>query len=240
MNFILTAVIVLGGIALIAALILYFCSKKFAVQEDPRIGQVTATLPGANCGGCGFAGCSGLASALVKAADAGSLEGLSCPVGGAEVMGKVADLLGMAIANSDPKVAVVRCNGTCALRPRIAEYNGLRTCSAMNATGAGETACGFGCLGCGDCVAACQFDAIHMNPETGLPEVDEEKCTSCREGVQVRGNHHHEQSQLHRLQQVSVVQEVRGGMSYEGYPCSELPGTEAQGGGSEGSTNSES
>ena len=119
MNFILTAVIVLGGIALIAALILYFCSKKFAVQEDPRIGQVTATLPGANCGGCGFAGCSGLASALVKAADAGSLEGLSCPVGGAEVMGKVADLLGMAIANSDPKVAVVRCNGTCALRPRI-------------------------------------------------------------------------------------------------------------------------
>lgn len=120
-----------------------------------------------------------MADALVKAADKGSLEGLNCPVGGADVMSKVADLLGMAIANSEPKVAVVRCNGTCALRPRIAVYDGLHTCAAMNATGAGETACGFGCLGCGDCVAACQFDAISMNPETGLPEVDEEKCTSC-------------------------------------------------------------
>ncbi len=179
MNFILIAVLVLGAIGLIAALVLYVCSKKFAVYEDPRIAQVTETLPGANCGGCGFAGCGGLADALVKGADAGSIEGLMCPVGGQEVMGKVADLLGMAIANGDPMVAVVRCNGTCALRPKIAEYSGLRTCSAMNACGAGETACGFGCLGCGDCVAACQFDAIHMNPETGLPEVDEEKCVAC-------------------------------------------------------------
>ncbi|MBR1462907.1 MAG: Fe-S cluster domain-containing protein [Prevotella sp.] len=179
MSFILTAVIVLGCIALIAALILYICSKKFAVKEDPRIGQVTAALPGANCGGCGFPGCSGMADALVKAADKGSLDGLNCPVGGADVMGQVADLLGIAIANSEPMVAVVRCNGSCEHRPRIAEYDGLKTCSAMNACGAGETGCGFGCLGCGDCVAACQFDAIHMNPETGLPEVDDEKCTSC-------------------------------------------------------------
>ena len=179
MDFILIAVAVLGGIGLIAALVLYVCSKKFAVYEDPRIAQVAEQLPGANCGGCGFAGCGGLADALVKGADAGSLEGLMCPVGGQEVMSKVADLLGMAIANGEPKVAVVRCNGTCALRPKIAEYSGLRTCAAMNACGAGETACGFGCLGCGDCVAACQFDAIHMNAETGLPEVDEEKCVAC-------------------------------------------------------------
>ena len=158
MSFILTAVIVLGAIALIAAVILFVCSKKFAVKEDPRIAQVSAILPGANCGGCGFPGCSGMADALVKGADAGSLEGLMCPVGGSEVMGKVADLLGMAIANTDPMVAVVRCNGNCEVRPRIAEYNGLRTCTAMN---------------------ACQFDAIHMNPETGLPEVDEDKCTGC-------------------------------------------------------------
>ena len=94
-------------------------------------------------------------------------------------MGEVADLLGMAVANSDPMVAVVRCNGTCENRPKIAEYSGLRTCTAMNACGAGETACGYGCLGCGDCVAVCQFDAIHINPETGIAEVDEEKCTSC-------------------------------------------------------------
>ena len=120
-----------------------------------------------------------MADALVKGADAGSLDGLMCPVGGAETMGKVADLLGMAIANSEPMVAVVRCNGTCEHRPRIAEYSGLRTCAAMHACCAGETACGFGCLGCGDCEAACQFDAIKVNPETGIPEVDEEKCTSC-------------------------------------------------------------
>ena len=172
MNFILIAVIVLGAIGLIAAVVLFAASKKFAVYEDPRIAQVSELLPGANCGGCGFPGCSGMADALVKGADAGSLEGLMCPVGGAETMGKVADLLGMAIANSEPMVAVVRCNGTCEHRARIAEYAGLRTCAAMHACGAGETACGFGCLGCGDCEAACQFGAIKVNPETGIPEVD--------------------------------------------------------------------
>lgn len=179
MNFILIAVIVLGGIALVSAVVLYVCSKKFAVHEDSRLAQVAEILPGANCGGCGYPGCSGMAAALVKGADAGSLEGLYCPVGGAGVMGQVADLLGMAVANTEPKVAVVRCNGTCEMRPRIAEYNGLRTCTAMNSCSAGETACGYGCLGCGDCVKACAFGAITMNPETGLPEVDEEKCAGC-------------------------------------------------------------
>lgn len=179
MDFILIAVIVLGGIGLIAALVLYICSKRFAVYEDPRIGQVNELLPGANCGGCGFAGCGGMADALVKGADKGSLDGLNCPVGGSEVMSRVANLLGMAIANGDPKVAIVRCNGTCELRQKIATYDGMRSCAAMNACGAGETACGYGCLGCGDCVEACQFDAIHLNAETGLPEVDEEKCTAC-------------------------------------------------------------
>lgn len=179
MSFILVAVIVLGAIGLVAAVVLYVCSKKFAVKEDPRIAEVAALLPQANCGGCGYPGCGGLADALVKGADNGSIDGLLCPVGGQEVMGKVADLLGMAMANSEPLVAVVRCQGTCENRPRIAEYSGLRTCTAMHACGAGETACGFGCLGCGDCVKACQFGAIVLNPETGIPEVDEEKCTSC-------------------------------------------------------------
>ena len=179
MDFILSAVLVLGGIALIASVVLYVCSKKFAVKEDPRLALVAEQLPGANCGGCGFPGCSGLADALVKGADAGLLDGLNCPVGGAEVMTKVADLLGMAMANTEPKVAVVRCNGTCENRPRIVDYDGLRTCSAMNSCGAGETGCGYGCLGCGDCVEACQFGAISINPETGIPEVNEENCTSC-------------------------------------------------------------
>ncbi|MGI6242559.1 MAG: Fe-S cluster domain-containing protein [Prevotella sp.] len=179
MNFIFNAVIVLGAIALIAAVVLFLVSKKFAVEEDPRLAQVQETLPGANCGACGFPGCSGMADALVEGAAKGSIDGLFCPVGGAEVMGRVADLLGMAVANADPMVAVVRCNGTCEHRPRIAQYDGMKTCAAIHMTSTGETACGYGCLGCGDCVKACGFDAIHMNPETGLPEVVEDKCTSC-------------------------------------------------------------
>ena len=151
----LIAVIVLGAIALVAAAVLYVCSKKFAVKEDPRIAQVSAVLPQANCGGCGFPGCSGMADALVKAADGGSLEGLNCPVGGAVVMEQVADLLGMAVANTEPMVAVVRCNGTCENRPKTAEYCGLRTCSAMNACAAGETACGA-------CVKACPRHIIEL------------------------------------------------------------------------------
>ena len=178
MDFIFMAVIVLGAIGLVSAIVLFIVSKKFAVKEDPRLAEVSSLLPQANCGGCGYPGCGGMADALVKGADAGSLDGLYCPVGGQEMMGQIADLLGMAIANSEPMVAVVRCNGTCVNRPRIAEYSGLRTCSAINACGAGETACGYGCLGCGDCVSACQFGAISINQETGIAEVDQDKCTS--------------------------------------------------------------
>lgn len=189
MNYVLIAVTVLGSIGFIAALVLYVCSRKFAVFEDPRISQVNDVLPGANCGGCGFAGCSGMADALVKGADAGSLDGLFCPVGGASVMGQVADLLGMAVANGEPQVAVVRCNGTCEHRPRIVEYSGLRTCAAMHACGVGETACGYGCLGCGDCVEACQFGALRIHPETGIAKVNEAVCVACGACVTVCPRH---------------------------------------------------
>ena len=74
---------------------------------------------------------------------------------------------------------MVRCNGTCANRPRINQYDGAKSCAIAASLYGGETGCSYGCLGCGDCVAACQFDAIHMNPETGLPEVDEAKCKMC-------------------------------------------------------------
>ena len=176
MSLILVAVISLGAIGLISAVILYVASKKFAVYEDPRIAQVAEVLPQANCGGCGFPGCSGFAAACVKA---GSLEGKMCPVGGQPTMEKVASILGLEAAASEPKVAVVRCNGTCANRPKLTQYDGVRSCVVANSTFGGETGCTFGCLGCGDYVSACQFDAIHMNPETGLPEVDESKCTAC-------------------------------------------------------------
>ncbi len=181
MDVILIAVVVLGAIGLISAIVLYFTSRKFAVKEDWRIGQVLEALPKGNCGGCGFPGCSGLAAACVKAADDGSgLDHLNCPVGGDAVMERVAAILGLQVAShADPKAAVVRCNGSCANRPRVVDYDGVRTCRIASAACMGETACAYGCLGCGDCVAKCKFGAIHMNPETGLPEVDTKKCTSC-------------------------------------------------------------
>ena len=176
MNLVLISLAVLGVTGLVSALLLYFVAQKFKVEEDPRIDQVQEVLPGANCGGCGFAGCRALAEACVKA---DSLDGLLCPVGGAPTMQKVGEILGMAASVAEPKVAVVRCNGTCEARPKTSEYNGVQSCQIMHNLYVGETACPFGCLGCGDCVAACQFDAIHIDPATGLPVVDEEKCTAC-------------------------------------------------------------
>lgn len=179
MNYLLTALLVLGCIALVAAVVLYVCSKRFAVSEDERIGKVAALLPQANCGGCGFAGCGGMAAALVKAADSGSLEGLNCPVGGSDVMQSIATELGMKVEAGERRIAVVRCSGDCSKRSRIAQYDGLDSCRAMNACGMGETACGYGCLGCGDCADACSFGGIVINTETLLPEVDPSLCTAC-------------------------------------------------------------
>ena len=185
MNLILIAVIVLGVIGLVSALVLYIISNRFAVHEDARIGQVAEVLPQANCGGCGYPGCSGFAAACVKAADAGSLDGKLCPVGGQPVMDQVAGILGLAAVASAPKVAVIRCNGTCENRPRNAKFDGAQSCRVQQMTGLGETGCGYGCLGCGDklhgqlMTMKSQFDALSMDPSTGLPVVDEEKCTAC-------------------------------------------------------------
>ncbi len=176
MNVIMIAVVSLGVIALVLALVLYVTSKKFAVHEDPRIAQVTEVLPGANCGGCGFPGCSAMASAIVES---GSMEGKFCPVGGQPVMDKVAGLMGLTAEASEPMIAVVRCNGSCTNRPHLNSYDGVKSCAIAAQLYGGETGCSYGCLGCGDCTRACKFDAIHMNPETGLPEVDEDKCTAC-------------------------------------------------------------
>ena len=173
---ILTTVIVLAAIGAIGALVLFLAAKKFEVKEDPRIGLVAEVLPQANCGGCGFPGCSGFANACVKAE---SLEGLLCPVGGAAVMGQIADILGMAAAAQDPKIAVVRCNGNCDARPRTNLYDGASSCAVAASLYSGDTGCSFGCLGLGDCVDACVFDAIRINPTTLLPEVVEDACTAC-------------------------------------------------------------
>lgn len=176
MNLIVSSIIVLGVIGLASAVILYFVAQKFKVEEDTRIDVVTELLPGANCGGCGYPGCRGFAEACVKA---DTLENMLCPVGGLPVMCKVSEVLGHAVCQATPKIAVVRCNGTCANRPRTNKFDGAHNCKIAAQLYAGETNCSHGCYGFGDCVAACQFDAIKINPETGIPEVDEEKCTAC-------------------------------------------------------------
>ena len=170
------AVLLLGIIGAIAAVILFFISKKFEVQEDPRIMQIMEILPGANCGGCGYPGCGGFASACAKAE---SLDGLLCPVGGTELMKGIASVMGKDATEVAPKIAIVRCNGACDIRPRTNTYDGAKSCTIATSLYSGETGCSFGCLGLGDCVDACAFDAIKINPVTSIAEVVEDKCVAC-------------------------------------------------------------
>ncbi len=176
MNPIIITVIILTAIGLLVSAILFVVAKKFKVEEDARIDDVEAALPGANCGGCGSAGCRDFATKLVAMDDLG---GALCPVGGSETMNKIAAILGKTAVAQAPKVAVVRCNGTCANRPKTTNYEGYPSCKVKAALYSGDTACAYGCLGCGDCTRVCKFDAISMDPETGLPVVDESKCTGC-------------------------------------------------------------
>jgi Na+-translocating ferredoxin:NAD+ oxidoreductase RNF subunit RnfB len=176
MNLILISLLTLGIVGAASAIILYFVAKKFYVYEDPRIDEVEAALPAANCGGCGFPGCRGFANACVSA---DTLEGLNCPVGGNDTMQKVAEILGKTVVATAPTVAVVRCGGTCDHRPRMNEYDGVKHCFIAHNLYSGETGCSWGCLGLGDCEVSCEFDAIKVNPITKIPEVDEDKCTSC-------------------------------------------------------------
>ena len=176
MEVLLYTILTLCVLGILSAVILYVVAQKFRVEEDPRIDEVEKMLPGANCGGCGFAGCRGMADALVKQDDISSL---FCPVGGGDTMKAVAAYLGKAAPEKEPQVATVRCGGTCEKRPRTNEYNGARSCAVASSLYIGETGCAFGCLGYGDCVAACAFGAITIDPATGLPVVDPDKCTAC-------------------------------------------------------------
>lgn len=173
---IIWTIAIIALLGLVLAVVLYLVAERFKVEEDPRIDEVEKVMPGANCGGCGYAGCRAFADSAVKAPN---LDNHYCPVGGNDVMKKVAEILGYELKEKAPMVAVVRCNGTCENRPKINDYDGHQSCKVKAALYAGDTACSFGCLGCGDCVAACQFGALSMDPKTGLPVVDESKCTAC-------------------------------------------------------------
>ncbi|MGE5574259.1 MAG: RnfABCDGE type electron transport complex subunit B [Bacteroidota bacterium] len=169
------AVLSLGLMGAVFGLALAFAARKFAVEQDPRQDRIAEILPGANCGGCGFPGCSGLAAAIV----AGKAPVDGCPVGGQSVAAKVAAIMGVdAGVARERTVARVFCQGSpdnCGSRFM---YDGLSDCRAAQIVGGGAKACTYGCLGLGSCAAACTFDALHMGPD-GLPVVDEGECTSC-------------------------------------------------------------
>ncbi len=173
---IIFTVLCLTLVGLLLSVVLYFVAQKFKVEEDPRIDIVEAIMPGANCGGCGQAGCRAFAEACVKAPN---LDSLFCPVGGNQTMKKVGEALGFEVKEKAPMVAVVRCNGTCDNRARTNIYDGISSCAVMSSLYSGNTDCKYGCLGMGDCVSVCNFGAISIDNTTGLPVVDQDKCTAC-------------------------------------------------------------
>lgn len=176
MSLLVITIISLCAIGVIAAVILYGAATKFKVEEDPRIDKVEEVLPAANCGGCGFPGCRAFAEETTKVED---LNELNCPVGGAETMAQVAEILGQKVEAKKKQVAVLLCNGTCDHRPKINIYDGATSCAVAAMTYGGDTGCEFGCLGMGDCVDACEFDAMYMDETTGLPVVIEDNCVAC-------------------------------------------------------------
>ncbi len=171
-----STVMVLSLLGVLAAIILFFIAKQFKVEEDPRIDDVEKMLPGANCGGCGFAGCRGFATAMVQEED---ISALFCPVGGAETMKSAASYLGKTPPAKEPQTATLRCAGSCDKRPTNNEYNGAKSCAVVASLYGGESGCSYGCLGYGDCAMVCSFGAITVDPETGLPVIDADKCSAC-------------------------------------------------------------
>ena len=179
MEIFIFAFISMGVVAIVLAVVIFFVSRKFLVEDNPKVKDVLSMLPGVNCGACGFAGCQALAVAFVEGAEKGDIEGLFCPPGAQPVLANVAAYLKMVPTNTHKRVAVLRCGGTCNASPSRLSYQGPNSCTVANGLFAGEGGCAFGCMGHGDCVKVCTFDAMRLNPETGLPEIDPEKCTSC-------------------------------------------------------------
>ena len=177
-SLILINIITLGGIALFAAIVLYFVSQKFKVEQNPLVEEIDAELPQVNCGACGKAGCFAFASACVSASEE-EFKNLYCVVGGAPVMKKIADRLGYEAVEKEDTIAVLRCQGTCQNAPDKVEYTGISSCRIAHGISSGRSGCPNGCLRLGDCVRACPFHAIHIDGTTGIPVVDEDKCTSC-------------------------------------------------------------
>ena len=172
MNPIILAVAVLAVLGLVGSIILVLASKFMAVYEDPRIAEVTACLAGANCGGCGYAGCADYAKAIVE----DGAPTFKCAPGGDKTDDAINEIMGAESSDRPSLRAVVLCNGGENCQQRFT-YQGVQTCAAAAAVAGGPSACAYGCLGLGDCTRACQFDAIHV--VNGVALVDRAKCTGC-------------------------------------------------------------
>ncbi|MDR2861606.1 MAG: RnfABCDGE type electron transport complex subunit B [Syntrophobacterales bacterium] len=171
---VVSSVIILGIFGVLFGACLAYLSVVFAVQVDPRIEKITEILPGANCGGCGAPGCFSFAEGVVS----GALTPTSCAPGGKEVAAKISAILGCEVGEMIPMVAVANCQGGNQEARQKFEYMGVEDCRAALLLSGGHKACGYGCLGFGNCVAVCQFHAIMMN-DNGLPVVNPHLCTGC-------------------------------------------------------------
>lgn len=174
---ILYAVAVLAVMGGVFGAVLAIASKVFAVKTDERLPKLTDALPGANCGGCGFAGCQAYAQAVI---DGRAKIGL-CAAGGAAAAKQMSEIMGVEAVEVEKKVAMVKCRGQNHLQKGI--YEGISDCrSAMFVGGDGPSACPNGCLGFGTCMQVCKFDAIHV--VNGAARVDADKCTGCMQCVE--------------------------------------------------------
>lgn len=169
------AISTMGGLGFLFAGGLALADRKLRVEENPLIAKVNDALPGANCGGCGKAGCYDFAVNVVE----GKLKVNGCPVGGDETAQAIANIMGVDAGTSVKSIPIILCRGgNSEAVKKMADYYGPLSCSAMELVSGGEKMCYYGCLGGGDCVEACPFNAMVMN-EDGLPEVVEELCTGC-------------------------------------------------------------
>lgn len=163
----------MGAIGAVMAGFLIYADRKLKVEEDPRVEAISNALPNTNCGGCGYPGCRVFAEALMK----GEALPTACVAGGNETAAALAGILGVEAGSMKRMLAVVLCRGGNAEAERRAEYRGDMTCTASHLTG-GDKSCTYGCLGLGECVDACKFDAMAMN-DNGLPVVFYDKCVGC-------------------------------------------------------------
>ena len=181
---VLTAAAVIGITGLLIAVLLGVAANVFEVPVDEKAIAIRDVLPGANCGGCGYAGCDAMAAAIA----AGEAPVNGCPVGGPAVADKIGEIMGVSAGEDVKKVAFVKCAGTCDKASVKANYYGISDCrSAAAIPGRSDKACAYGCMGFGSCVAACGFDAIHI--EHGVAVVDKEKCVACGKCAEECPNH---------------------------------------------------